>query len=413
MPQQQDDDLDDVPTRVHATAAEPRIDFRQTAIGLGAPTVDAKAYAPLGWDDDYAPTQLRPAHDDDDDAKTQLVGKAAATSDLFDDEDNAKTQVVARHRSAIAPAGEPTAFGAPSSFMVPPPIAGYAPPPVPPPYARFESGPPPAFTLGVAEPPRRSPSRWPALLALGLLAFAAAAAASFLWLRPQRGRLVVDVAVEGNHPVRQVEVFLDGRLACAQVPCVVDEVPAGGRIVRVVAPGFVAPEHSTENVVGGGETSVKVPVHSIASRTGVRVTGDQPGVKAFVDGIDHGPLPARIVDLAPGSHLLRLAGSDRYKPLERTVDVVAGNIVDLGAVALEVRLGRVTVDLVTPDAKVVVVRGGIRKVMSGPWPMSVDVDPSEGWKLMATKPGYRPFELPLDFSDGQALSSVRVDLEKR
>jgi serine/threonine-protein kinase len=399
MPQQDDDH---------------RIDFRQTAIGLGAPTVDAKAYVPLDWDDDHAPTQVRPAHDDDDNAKTQVVGKAAATTDLFDDEDNAKTQVLARHRSAIVPAaGETNGFGAPSSFMVPPPIAGHAPPPVPPPYARFESGPPPAFTLGVAEPPRRSPSRWPALLALGLLAFAAAAAASFLWLRPQRGRLVVDLAVEGNHPVRQVEVFLDGRLACAQVPCVVDEVPAGGRIVRVVAPGFVAPEHSTENVVGGGETSVKVPVHSIASRTGLRVTGDQPGVKAFVDGIDHGPLPARIVDLAPGSHRVRLAGSDRYKPLERTVDVVAGNIVDLGAVALEVRLGRVTVDLVTPDAKVVVVRGGIRKVMSGPWPMSVDVDPSEGWKLMATKAGYQPFELPLDFSDGQALSSVRVDLEKR
>ena len=48
------------------------------------------------------------------------------------------------------------------------------------------------------------------------------------------------------------------------------------------------------------------------------MTGNQPGVKLFVDGKEVGPLPQELRDLTPGDHKVRLAGTDRYAPFEKS-----------------------------------------------------------------------------------------------
>jgi serine/threonine-protein kinase len=136
-------------------------------------------------------------------------------------------------------------------------------------------------------------------------------------------------------------------------------------------------------------------------------------VKVYVDGADQGPLPARVVELAPGTHRLRFSGGERYVSLDRTVDVFGGRIQDIGEIRLPVRLGRITVDVATPGTRVLIVRDGARKVMRGPWPMTLDVDATQGWKLQASAPGHRDLVQPLTFADGQPLQTIKIDLSKR
>ncbi len=85
---------------------------------------------------------------------------------------------------------------------------------------------------------------------------------------------------------------------------------------------------------------------------------------------------------------------------------------DLGAVTLKVVKGRATVSLATPGAKVFLVSGSDRRELPT-LPMSVDLDPSKQYSLMATKAGYNDFAMPLSFDDGQAEKAFTVSLDPK
>lgn len=424
-----------------AAGAARHFDPRKTALGIGLDLEAAAKHPLLDWGDEEegsvspAPrlAPLGNAADSDPDVRTirdfSLGSRPAA---LPADDEEART--------AIMPQFTPPSYATPPSIATreapsimhegAPVLATAAqlaatirsaavrptrptPPPAPPPYypSPFESAPLPALTLATPAPP--PPRRWARSIAMTVIAVAALCAAFVLWQRPHRGSLHVDIAVDGKTPVRDVEVFVDGQRECIHVPCVIDGVAVGPRTVRIVAQGFAAPEALTEVVATGKQSVIRVPLESITSRTGISVAGRYPDVKVWVDGEERGTLPLRVTELAPGPHRLRIAGSDRYELMERTVEVSAGRIADLGEIKLAVRLGRITVDLATPGATVLIVRDGTRKVMHGPWPMSVDVTTTDNWRLSASKPGFEDFEMPLDFSDGRADKSVTIDLKPR
>lgn len=417
----------------------PSLDFKRTALGLGAPDATPSPYpappppAPVAKEAEIAtaaapavstastpaaPAPELPKRPVVVDWGTTLIGGAGeaaagkprglgrdgAGKPPLDWDDDAKTTVMAPWPGASQSGALPS-FALPDQSP-PPGRAGYYP---------FESGPPPAMTLGMGSAAtttarRRGRSKTARVLAFVTLASAAALVAVVFALRFQKGRIVVDASTEDGQRPNTAEVFVDGHKVCDVVPCAVPGVSPGPRIIQVVAPGFVAPEPSAEPVQAGKATTIVVPLASAPDHTGLAAGGDLPGVELVVDGVRRGTLPVRVTGLSPGSHRVRFEG-DRYEASERTVEVSAGQVRDLGAPSLRVVRGLVTVEVATPGARVVLVRerDGARKALRGPFPMRIEIEGNERWKVVATRRGARTFEAGVDFSDGRAVKSVRVE----
>ncbi len=251
-------------------------------------------------------------------------------------------------------------------------------------------------------------------IAVATAVITATAASAFLLVR-RPGTLQVEVRDPKGTTVAVAEVYVDGKKVCESSPCIVRDLEAGPRSVRVVANGFANEEPTTVDV--GSGTITTLPVSLRAAQGTLIAASDQPGLRVFVDGTERGPLPARLTDIAPGSHEIRIAGGDRYKPLEKTVDAKAGEPIDLGNVRLTVIRGKITVSLKTDGASITLIPNddtSKAKVLDGPFPRAIEVETQSGtWKLVAKKKGLPDFVAPLDFSDGIAEKNLDVVLKEK
>ncbi|WP_437878935.1 PEGA domain-containing protein [Sorangium sp. So ce513] len=256
---------------------------------------------------------------------------------------------------------------------------------------------------------------------LGGLALVAVLVLAVVLLVPKKGALTIDLKTLGGGSVARAEIFIDGQKRCDTVPCIVRDLEPGTKAVKILAPDF--PPRDAVEIVEGGKDKVVVitldgagsaqPQGTTSTTTGLKASG-APGVKVLVDGVEKGALPVEI-SVPPGEHKVRFDGGERYEPLEKTVEVSQGQTKDLGTVALKVVKGQLTLDLATSGASVKLVnaRGTEKKLPDSAWkkpPVKVDVDPSEGWKLVATKRGYEDFSQAISFDDGQAEKTIRIAL---
>ncbi len=176
-------------------------------------------------------------------------------------------------------------------------------------------------------------------------------------------------------------------------------------------------EHASSPSAAAVPSSVETaPASAAASapaaaptRAVLKVGGDQPGVLLSLDDRFVGPLPQEI-EVTAGTHALHFAGA-RYESLDRSVEVPAGQTVDVGAVKLRVTRGRLTLAKATPGAKVFLERGSDRRELPKA-PIAVDMDALPDWKVRATKAGYCDFEQPVDFSDGSPDKTIEVELHR-
>jgi hypothetical protein len=256
----------------------------------------------------------------------------------------------------------------------------------------------------LVRPPRKRIGLW---VFLGLALVALGAGAIVLLGQPAPGRILVYVTDATGNPVSHADVSVDGTRRCESAPCTVDAVPGGSHEIKVLAPGFAAPAASTVTVEGSKDTSTKFSLQ--ATSGGLKVDGHQPGVKLYIDDKEIGPLPQEVRDLSLGDHTIKLAGSDRYQPLEKHVSVTADHSVDLGALALKVLRGKVTVNPGTPGARVYLVSGTDRRELPS-LPISVDIDTTKTWSLEASKAGLSDFKEVIGFDDGVAEKTFVVTL---
>lgn len=268
--------------------------------------------------------------------------------------------------------------------------------------------------LAIGEPSSEGGSKRMALvIAVATALITAAAASAFLLIR-RPGQLQVDVKGQNGSSVAVAEVYVDGKRVCESTPCIVRDLDAGPKSVRVVAVGYANEEPTTVEV--GSGTMTTLPVTLKAALGTLIASSDQPGLRVFVDGTERGPLPARLNDIPPGTHQIRVAGGDRYKPLERAIEVKAGEPVDLGNVKLTVLRGKMTVALKTEGASITLIPNddsSKAKVLDGPFPRAIEVETTSGtWKLVAKKKGLGDFVAPLDFTDGIAEKTLDVQLDK-
>ncbi len=246
-------------------------------------------------------------------------------------------------------------------------------------------------------------------VALGVAGVVAIAGVLFLPSHP--GRIVINVSDTQGGSVNHLEVFVDGRKQCDTSPCIVDQVAAGLHDVKVLADGYEAPPVQSVAVESRKDTPSAFTLGSTAG-TGIRVGGTQPGVKLFVDDKESGPLPQELRDLNPGDHVIKVAGSERYQPLEKHVSVERQKIQDLGTVTLKVLKGKATISLGTPGARVFLVSGADRRELPM-LPISVDIDTTKTWALEANRPGFMDYKQPISFDDGQAERSYIVALDPK
>lgn len=246
-------------------------------------------------------------------------------------------------------------------------------------------------------------------IALATAAISAAAMGMFLYLR-RPANVEVQVTDERGAGVATVEVHVDGKKVCDTTPCILRDVAPGSKSIRVLAKGFVDEQPRTVDISAGADQKVAFALKAAAGSLSVQ--GDQPGVRVFVDGVDRGPLPAKLTDLAIGSHQIRIAG-DRYTSIEKTIDVQGGSIVELGTMKLNVARGKVTVDVKSEEVSIFLVPNddlNRAKTLRGPFPKPIEVETgSVTWKLVARKKGFSDFVRPLDFSDGVAEKTMNVD----
>ena len=235
-----------------------------------------------------------------------------------------------------------------------------------------------------------------------------------IMVMPRTGRIAINVTDPKGASVPRVEIFVDGKKQCDTAPCVVDQVGAGAHQVKVLAPGYDAPPDKTVDVEARKDTSLDFSLSATSARvgTGIKIAGNQPGVKLYVDGKEVGPLPQELFSLSTGDHKIRLAGTDRYAPIERNVVVAQGEVQDLGDQTLKVVKGKATIELDTPGAKVSIVSGNDRREFPT-LPIAVDLDTSKGWALEASKPGFVDYRQVVSFDDGQAEKTFKISLDPK
>ncbi|HEY2517400.1 MAG TPA: protein kinase, partial [Polyangiaceae bacterium] len=232
---------------------------------------------------------------------------------------------------------------------------------------------------------------------------------------PRTGRVAVTVSDAKGAAVNHVEIFVDGKKQCDTSPCMVDQVSAGQHEVKVIAQGYDSAQDKTVTVEARKDAPMDFTLASSSAKavgTGIKVAGSQPGVKLYIDGKEIGPLPQELHNLTPGDHKIRLAGSDRYAPIERSVILGQDEVQDLGDQTLKVMRGKATIELGTQGAKVSIVSGNDRREFPT-LPIAVDLDTSKAWALEASKPGFTDYQQKVNFDDGVAEKTFNITLEPK
>jgi serine/threonine-protein kinase len=370
------------------------------------------------------------------------AGKAAVDMDWDDEEES--THVYDKAEDGAAPHPPKKKVGAAAALLASsggPAPAARAPAPVTAPALPPASVPPPPPVPetrrdeSTAIRPRpvvpEQPSSGRIGIVLSAIALAVALGLAIYMLIPKRGQFKINVTAKNGASIGAVDIYIDGKKQCEATPCVVSELEPGAKAIKVIAPGF-PPTDSAETVEAGKEKVVFVtleaggatPAPGPVAATGqatLRIGGTEGerNVHVIVDGTDRGPLPIELKDLAPGNHKVRFDGGDRYEKMERSFDVVGGEVKDLGEVRLKVLHGQIKIDLQTSGASVTLVRRGDKKVekkVNDPDMLSarkpLDIDPGEGWKLIASKRGFDDFTDDLAFEDGMAERTIHISLNE-
>jgi serine/threonine-protein kinase len=147
--------------------------------------------------------------------------------------------------------------------------------------------------------------------------------------------------------------------------------------------------------------------------TGIKVTALGAGLKLYVDGNEIGPLPQELPDMAPGEHLIRVAGNDRYAPYEQRINVQVGQMEIIGPLSLRVIKGLATIQAGTgaADAKVTLESGNDRRTLPE-LPIRLDIPTDREHTLVAMRRGYSTYREKLVFEDGAAEKVFVVSLTK-
>jgi hypothetical protein len=218
--------------------------------------------------------------------------------------------------------------------------------------------------------------------------------------KPKYGTIVVEADVP------DAEVYIDGNRHPDNTPAIINNVVEGVHVIDVKkAPA--PPWRNTVTVEANKQTKVRAEIAPLMNQgVGVvRVLSDAPGARAFLDGIDMGPVPVDIKDVKAGEHIVQVKAPG-YKTGEKTVTVRVGQSeimkFDLNTDA-PADQGTLKVVSTVPEAQVFIDGAAVgkvpvdKKIASGEHPVVVRLE------------GYKQFEQKVRIEPGQTFT-VSADL---
>lgn len=271
---------------------------------------------------------------------------------------------------------------------------------------------PPAAIAPATDPfarPQSEKVKWAAIVAAAALIVIAIV---FLAI-PGTGTLVVSVAGPGNKAVDKVKVLIDDKEVCTESPCIAADLKAGTHIVKVIAAGYGSTAGKAYSVESGTETPVNITLAAPSPGTGIHVKHDGSDLKLWVDGKEIGPLPQELTEMSPGSHEIKIGGSDRYEEYEETVRVESDKILSIEP-KLKVLKGEATLEPGenAEGAKILLVSGKERRPLNKDLPVRLEVGNDKRYKIVAMKKGYETYENFIEFDDGKAEKTFIISLKE-
>lgn len=219
--------------------------------------------------------------------------------------------------------------------------------------------------------------------------------------KPKYGTIVVEADVQ------DAQVFVDGNKHPDNTPAVVNNVIEGVHVIEVKKePG--PPWRQTVQVRANEQTKVRAELAPLLhGGVGVvRVLSDAEGARAYIDGIDMGPVPVDIKDVKAGEHIVQVKAPG-FQTGEKKVAITAGGsqIVkfDLNAEAAGDQ-GTLKVVSTVPEAEVFIDGAAVGKV-----PQEKKVSAGEH-PVVVRLPGFKQFEQKVRVEAGQAIT-VSADLK--
>jgi len=220
-----------------------------------------------------------------------------------------------------------------------------------------------------------------------------------LVLRPRSGSLVVTALGAGHRAVESVQIFVDGAPLCDSSPCRISGLAAGNHQLRASAPGLSSRGEQLVEITAGEEAAANIELSAVepeARAGGLRVAAGEKELTLFVDDRRVGKLPQTVSGLASGSHSIKLVAEDGSPPLEKSVNVLPGEIVDVDAKPSKRDKVVVTIRL-SPDSEGASVTFDDAFLLD--FPAELELDPHSTHTLSATKPGYEDFALHLNLEE--------------
>lgn len=221
------------------------------------------------------------------------------------------------------------------------------------------------------------------------------------------GGLTVTISGPGGRPVDGVQVLVDDVKRCDNSPCRVEGLAPGAHILKASAKGFQETAAQAISVSAGEQTTQNISLSAGAGETSIRVSAMGSGLKLYIDGQEIGELPATAKNVSSGSHVIRVAGNERYEPWEEKVTVDDGEKKTLGPLKLRVLKGLATFKA-GPGAD------GARVLLDGrlvpELPSTIEVPAGKQLTLVASKQGFSTYKRMVSFDDGVAEKTFEITM---
>jgi serine/threonine-protein kinase len=265
-------------------------------------------------------------------------------------------------------------------------------------------GPPPAPVPAFARPSFGDSKRG---LYVAMSATVIVVGAVLYFLFGRTGGLTVTISGPGGRPVEGVQVIVDEVKRCDNSPCRIEGLAPGAHILKASAKGHQETAPQAISVNAGEQTTQNISLAAGAGESSIRVSAMGSGLKLYVDGQEIGELPATAKNVASGSHMVRVAGNERYEPWEQKVTVDDGEKKTIGPLKLQVLKGLATFKA-GPGAD------GARVLLDGrlvpELPSTIEVPAGKQLTLIASKSGFSTYKRMVSFEDGVAEKTFEITM---
>lgn len=212
-------------------------------------------------------------------------------------------------------------------------------------------------------------------------------------------RLPGHLAVSST-PVSGADVIIDGT-ARGSTPVTVDGLEYGTHHVRIQADRYLPHEEDVD--IEGLDHTRKLAAHLAPAWADVNLQSMPPGAAVYVDDKQTGTTPLK-AEILQGEHHLRVK-LPAYRAWEKTLEVHAGDSVDLSGIQLQPADAVVHLDTDPAGAGVTV-----NETYRGQTPLEAALEPGHEAVIRLYKPGYRQAVRKLTPAAGDE-KTLRVALE--